>query len=166
MRLLFKSCLSTHTEPKHGPAHTETRHQGFRVCAQKRSGPKGSGSCELTPDLAGYSLKQIRWFPKIRGTDYSVLGSILGSPYFGKLPFRACVRERSGPRGPLFVPTHPRSHACCTSPNLPCRPSTPPPFHLRWILKILHDPNFLIPWELWFYCVLRSCRIYSINSRV
>ena len=34
-------------------------------------------------------------FPKIRGTflegpnnkDYSILGSILGSPYFGKLPF-------------------------------------------------------------------------------
>ena len=35
-------------------------------------------------------------FPKIRGTlfwnphnkDYSILGSILGTPYFGKLPFR------------------------------------------------------------------------------
>ena len=35
-------------------------------------------------------------FPKIRGTffggshnkDYSILGSILGSPYFGKLPCR------------------------------------------------------------------------------
>ena len=35
-------------------------------------------------------------FPKIKGTlfggpnnkDYNILGSILGSPYFGKLPFR------------------------------------------------------------------------------
>ena len=35
-------------------------------------------------------------FPKIRGIlfrgpydkDYSILGSILGSPYFGKLPYR------------------------------------------------------------------------------
>ena len=45
------------------------------------------------PTGAGY---RSRWgFPKIRGTlfggphnkDYSILGSILGSPYFGKLPY-------------------------------------------------------------------------------
>ena len=37
---------------------------------------------------------RIWWFPKIRGPyskDYSILGSILGSPYFGKLPFIAVI---------------------------------------------------------------------------
>ena len=36
-------------------------------------------------------LRCIWGFPKIRGTnnkDYSILGSKLGSPYFGKLPYR------------------------------------------------------------------------------
>ena len=32
------------------------------------------------------------------------------------------------------------------------------------MLKILHDPKYLIPWELWDYSRLRSCRIFSINS--
>ena len=36
---------------------------------------------------------------------------------------------------------------------------------LRWILKILHDPEDLIPWELWYYSILGSCRIFSINRR-
>ena len=36
---------------------------------------------------------------------------------------------------------------------------------VRWILKILHDPKYLIPWELWDYGRLRSCRIFSIDSR-
>ena len=35
---------------------------------------------------------------------------------------------------------------------------------MRWILKILHDPKYLIHWELWYYSILRSCRILSINS--
>ena len=37
---------------------------------------------------------------------------------------------------------------------------------LRWILKILHDPKYHIPWELQYYSILRSCRIFSINSSV
>ena len=36
---------------------------------------------------------------------------------------------------------------------------------IRWILKILHDPKNLIPWERWYYSILGSCRIFSINSR-
>ena len=36
---------------------------------------------------------------------------------------------------------------------------------LRWILKILHDPRYLIPWEFWYYSILKSCRIFSINNR-
>ena len=35
---------------------------------------------------------------------------------------------------------------------------------LRWILKILHDPCYIIPWELWCLSIIRSCRIFSINS--
>ena len=35
---------------------------------------------------------------------------------------------------------------------------------LRWRLKMLHDPKYLIPWEFWYYSILRSCRIFSINS--
>ena len=31
--------------------------------------------------------------------------------------------------------------------------------------KNLHDPKYPIPWELWGYSILRSCRIFSINSR-
>ena len=30
--------------------------------------------------------------------------------------------------------------------------------------KILHDPMYLVYWELWYYIILRSCRIFSINS--
>ena len=48
-----------------------------------------------------YKALEPKWgFPKIRGTllggpynqDYSILGSILGSPYFGNLPNHACSR--------------------------------------------------------------------------
>ena len=43
--------------------------------------------------------RPIRGFPKMRGTilggphnkDYDILGSTLGSPYFGKLPFMVRV---------------------------------------------------------------------------
>ena len=31
---------------------------------------------------------------------------------------------------------------------------------LRWILKILHDPKYLLPWELSYSSILRSCRIF------
>ena len=34
---------------------------------------------------------------------------------------------------------------------------------LRWILRILHDPRYLIPWEFWCYSILESCRILRIN---
>ena len=30
---------------------------------------------------------------------------------------------------------------------------------LRWILEILHDPDYFVPWELWDCSILRSCRI-------
>ena len=33
---------------------------------------------------------------------------------------------------------------------------------ILWILKILHDPRYLIPWEVW-YCSIGSCRILSIH---
>ena len=33
---------------------------------------------------------------------------------------------------------------------------------LRWILKILHDPNYLIPWESG---IVWSSRLLSLNSR-
>ena len=36
--------------------------------------------------------------------------------------------------------------------------------NIWWIVKILHDPEYLIPWELYYYSILRSCRIFSINS--
>ena len=36
---------------------------------------------------------------------------------------------------------------------------------LRWIRKILHDPKYPIQWELWYYSILRSCKIFRINSR-
>ena len=36
---------------------------------------------------------------------------------------------------------------------------------LQWILKIIHDPEYLTHWELWYYGILRSCRIFvSTNS--
>ena len=34
---------------------------------------------------------------------------------------------------------------------------------LRWILKVLHEPKYLMFWELWHHGLLRSCRIFSIN---
>ena len=48
--------------------------------------------CSCHSDLAPAKPEELIWgFPKIRGThnkDYSILGSILGSPYLGKLPFK------------------------------------------------------------------------------
>ena len=35
---------------------------------------------------------------------------------------------------------------------------------LRWLLNMLHDLEHLIPWELWNYSTVRSCRVLSINS--
>ena len=54
-----------------------------------------SGLTSRYGDPVRMSSNQIWGFPKIRGTlfggpynkDYSVLGSILGSPYLGKLPY-------------------------------------------------------------------------------
>ena len=34
---------------------------------------------------------------------------------------------------------------------------------LRWILKILHAPQYVILWESWECSIRRSCRIFSIN---
>ena len=36
---------------------------------------------------------------------------------------------------------------------------------LQWIRKILHDLRYFKPLEVWYYSILRSCRILSINSR-
>ena len=30
---------------------------------------------------------------------------------------------------------------------------------IGWILGILHDPTYFIPWELEYYSIVRSCRI-------
>ena len=35
---------------------------------------------------------------------------------------------------------------------------------IRRMLKILHDPQHLIPWEVWYYSILKSCRNFRINS--
>ena len=54
-------------------------------------------------DISGFGFARAKWgFPKIRGTflggpsikDHSILGSILGSTSFGKLP-----KEAQGPLG-------------------------------------------------------------------
>ena len=37
---------------------------------------------------------------------------------------------------------------------------------LRWLSKILHDPKYHKRWEYWYYSILRSCRIFSINSSI
>ena len=37
------------------------------------------------------------------------------------------------------------------------------PEYLRWILKIMHDRSYFIPWGLWYNCILTSCGIFSIN---
>ena len=51
--------------------------------------------------MSFYILEVIWGFPKIRGTilggsdnkDYSILGSMLGSHYFGKLPYSESLRS-------------------------------------------------------------------------
>ena len=35
---------------------------------------------------------------------------------------------------------------------------------LRGIRKILHDPKYLISWELFYCSILRSSRTFSLNS--
>ena len=35
----------------------------------------------------------------------------------------------------------------------------------RVILKLLHDPKYLIPWEFWASSMIGSCRTFRINSR-
>ena len=32
--------------------------------------------------------------------------------------------------------------------------------------KNLHDPRYLIPWEIWDDCKIESCRFFSINSMI
>ena len=34
----------------------------------------------------------------VSNKDYSILGSVLGSPYFGKLPYEAHMRRKAGSR--------------------------------------------------------------------
>ena len=53
-------------------------------------------------------------------TEVNILGSILGSPHFGKLPYL----ESRSPSNVL------RNHL------------------IRWILKIMHDFKYHIPWEI------------------
>ena len=36
---------------------------------------------------------------------------------------------------------------------------------MEGILKILHDPKYLIPWEFRYHSILGLCRIFSIKSR-
>ena len=35
---------------------------------------------------------------------------------------------------------------------------------LGWKRKILHDPTFPEYWELWYFGILRSCKLLSMNS--
>ena len=37
-------------------------------------------------------------------------------------------------------------------------------YEILWIIEILHDPKYLIPWEDWDYSILKSCRIFNINN--
>ena len=34
-----------------------------------------------------------------------------------------------------------------------------------WDTRNLHDSRYIIPWELWYYKLPRSCRIISIHRR-
>ena len=34
----------------------------------------------------------------------------------------------------------------------------------RWIPTILHDINYFIPWESWYYSARRLCRIFTLNT--
>ena len=38
------------------------------------------------------------------------------------------------------------------------------PTFLGYPTEILHDPGYLLPWEIWYYGIFRPCRIFSINS--
>ena len=68
-----------------------------RMKHAQRSSPVKSNPCQLylTPGPRAEMHTAIWGFPKIRGTlfgglhnkAFSILGSILGSPYFGKLPY-------------------------------------------------------------------------------
>ena len=57
------------------------------------------------PKCNWVAVKEFWWIPKIRGTffggpyskDYSILGSILGSPYLGKLPFKISYCNQETP---------------------------------------------------------------------
>ena len=54
---------------------------------------------ELEQNGSAMHTTRYVWVPKIRGTflggpknkDYNISGSILGSPYFGKLPYDGCL---------------------------------------------------------------------------
>ena len=35
---------------------------------------------------------------------------------------------------------------------------------MRWILNMLHDLKYLIPWELRYFGTLRSYRVFGSNS--
>ena len=35
---------------------------------------------------------------------------------------------------------------------------------MRWILNMLHDLKYLIPWEVWYFGTLRSYRVFGSDS--
>ena len=90
----LQSCLSIHTE-----AQQKYSAKILSSLRRGRSGPKELHrlSCRLPPDLAGYFAEtnlgvfqnQGYHFGGPNRKDHSILGSIWGPPYFGKLPYRA-----------------------------------------------------------------------------
>ena len=67
---------------------------------------------KVATGISGPLSTSIWGFPKIRGTifrgfhkkDCSILGSIWGSPYFGKLPYNLLFRQRVCLRDPVLAP--------------------------------------------------------------
>ena len=62
-----------------------------------------------------------------------------------------------GPRVQIMKPSNRKPQLAPGTRNY--KPGSETSSKLRWILKVLHDPKYTILWELWYYSILRSCRI-------
>ena len=88
------------------------------------------------------------------------MGSILGSPYFWKLPYIS-QNDRSFPRR-----SYPSAQYSSTKSEHSHQqvPSVEPKIPTSRIHKILHDPTCSRYLDLYCYSIVRSCRIFGINS--
>ena len=68
-------------------------------------------------------------------------------------------------KGTIILTTNHLASPQKLSPScIPARAVATAPCSTQGILRVLHDPEYVIPLDSWSYNIMRSCRISSINN--